>query len=76
MDHAHSHVNGKPNGSEMSLDEELGIPSTVTLGARRNRHALKPLGVDSCIHKSIHVKYLINRLRYDGFLIHHYAYML
>ena len=30
-----SHVDGESNGSEMSLDEELGIPLVVTLGVRR-----------------------------------------
>ena len=45
----HSHVDGESSGSEISLDEELGIPLVVTPR---------------------------DRLRYDCFLAHHYAYMV
>ena len=34
----HSHVDGESSGSEMSLDEELGIPSVVTLGVRKSKN--------------------------------------
>ena len=38
-------------------------------------HVLKTLRGDVGIHKSTHVKYPVDRLRYDGFLAHHYDYI-
>ena len=34
-------MNGESSGSEMSLDEELGIPSVVTLGVRKSKNVIK-----------------------------------
>ena len=51
----------------MSLDEELGIPSVITLGARKSKNDVKNLGGDVCKHRSTRVKYLLDRLRYDDF---------
>ena len=70
-----SHVDGEPIGLEMRLDEELEIPSVVTLGARKSRNVVKTLGGDAGTCKSTHVRYPIDKLRYDGFSSHHYAYM-
>ena len=72
----YSHVDGESSGSEMSLDEELGIPSVVTLGARKSRHVVKTSRGDAGSCRLTHVMYPVNRLRYDGFLGHHYAYMV
>ena len=72
----HSHVDGESRGSKMSLDEELGILSVVTLGVRKSKNVVKTPGSDVGICRSTHVKYPIDRLRYDGFSIHHYAYMV
>ena len=51
----------------MSLDEELGIPSVVTLGARKSKNVVKTLGGDVGTHRSTCVKYPIDRLRYSWF---------
>ena len=37
----HAHVDGESNGSKMSLDEELGILSVVTLGTRKSKNVVK-----------------------------------
>ena len=58
------------------VDEELGIPSIVTLGARKSRDVVTTLGGNIVSCRSTHVKYLIDKLRYDGFSTHHYAYMV
>ena len=71
-----SHVDGESSGSEMSLDEELGIPSVVTPGARKSRHDLKTPATDPVVRRSTRIKYPIDRLRYDGYTAYHYAYMV
>ena len=60
----------------MSLDEELGIPSVVTPGVRKSRNVIKTPGGDAGTRRSTRVKYPVDRLRYDGFSAHHYAYMV
>ena len=72
----HSHVDGESNGSEMSLDEELGISSIVTLGVRKSKNAVKIPRGDASIRRSTHVKYFVERLSYDGFSAHHYVHMV
>ena len=72
----HSHVDGEFSGLEMSLDEELVIPSIVTLSIRKITNVVKTLGGDANIRKSTCAKYLVDRLRHNGFLAHHYAYMV
>ena len=57
----------------MSLDKELGIPLVISLGVK---NVVKILGGDAGTCRSTHVKYLVDRLRYDGFLAHHYSYMV
>ena len=41
----------------MSLDEELGIPSVVTLGVRKSKNVVKTPRGDAGTHTSTHVKY-------------------
>ena len=73
----HSHnIDGESSGSELSLDEELGIPSMVTPGVRKSRNVIKTPGGDAGTRRSTRVKYPVDRLRYDGFSAHHYAYMV
>ena len=71
-----SHVDGESSGSELSLDEELGIPSVITPGVRKSRNVIKTPGGDAGTRRSTRVKYPVDRLRYDGFSAHHYAYMV
>ena len=48
----HSHIDGESSGSEQSLDEELGIPRVVTLGAWRSRDASKTHGNEPMLRRS------------------------
>ena len=72
----HSRIDGDSSGSELSLDEKLGIPLVVTPGVRKSRNVIKTLGGDADTRRSSRVKYPVDRLRYDGFSAHHYAYMV
>ena len=55
-----SRARGESSDSDMSLDEELGIPRLTTPGVR----------------KSTRVRYPVDRLTYDGMTAIHYAYMV
>ena len=60
----HSHVDGESSGSKMSVDEELGIPSIVTLGARKSRNMVKTLGGDASTCRSTHIShYLVKKMK-------------
>ena len=48
----------------------------VTPGVRKSRNVIKTPGGDAGTRRSTRVKYLVDRLRYDGFSAHHYAYMV
>ena len=63
-------VEGHSSGSEHSLDEEFGIPSVKTPGVK---NALE--GMHSKLIRSSRVKNPMQRLMYDGYVAHHYAYM-
>ena len=58
------------SGSRMSLDEELGIPTMQTSGVKRAIEA-----ISSKLHRSTCIKNRVQRLSYDNYLAHHYAYM-
>jgi hypothetical protein len=55
---------------------ESRIPSITTPGARMARKALKTLDNNNGIQRSTRVKYPVQRFTYDGFVAHHYAYMV
>ena len=44
--------------------------------ARKSRHDLKSLVTDPVVWRSTRIKYPVDRLRYDGYTVHHYAYMV
>jgi len=71
-----SHVDGESNDSEKNEGEESGITSITTLGARMAKKALKTPDNNNGVRRSTRVKYLVQRLTYDGFVTHHYAYMV
>jgi hypothetical protein len=71
-----SHVDGESSESEKSEGEESRITSVTTLGARMVKKALKTLDNNSGVRRSTQVKYPIQRLTYDGFVAHHYTYMV
>ncbi len=58
------------------MGEESKITSVTTPGARMAKKALKTPDNNSGVQRSTRVKYPIQRLTYDGFVVHHYAYMV
>jgi hypothetical protein len=58
------------------VGEESRIPSVTTPGAWMAKKALKTLNNNSGVRRSTRVKYPVQRLTYDGFVAHHYAYMV
>ena len=59
-----SHSSGKK-----SLDEEFGIPKVKTPGVKR-------MEGETSLYRSTCVNYAMERLKYDSFITHHYAYMV
>jgi len=70
------YVDDEASDSEKSVGEESKIPLVTTLGARMAKKVLKTLDNNSGIRRSTQVKYHVQRLTYDGFVVHHYAYMV
>jgi hypothetical protein len=69
------HVNDESSDSENNGGEESRIPSVITLGARMAKKALKTLNNNNGVRRSTRIKYPVQRLTYDGFIAHHYAYI-
>jgi hypothetical protein len=62
--------------SKKSVDEESKILSVVTLGIWMAKKTLKTHDNNNGVQRSTLVKYLVQRLTYDGFVVHHYTYMV
>ncbi len=58
------------------MGEESRIPLVTTPKAWMAKKALKTLDNNSGMRRSTRVKYLVQRLTYDGSIVHHYAYMV
>jgi len=58
------------------VGEESRIPLVITLGARMAKKVLKTPNNNNGVRRSTRVKYLVQILTYDGFVAHHYAYMV
>jgi hypothetical protein len=71
-----SHVDGESSDSEKSEGEESRITSVTTLRTRMANKALKTPDNNSGVRRSTQVKYPVQILTYDGFVVHHYAYMV
>jgi hypothetical protein len=71
-----SHVDDESSDSEKSVSGETKIPSVTTLGAWMAKKALKTPDNNNGVRRSTRVKYPVQRLTYDGFVAHHYAYMV
>jgi hypothetical protein len=69
-------VNDESSDSEKSVGEESRILSVTTPGARMAKKALKTPDNNNGVRRSTQVKYPIKRLAYDGFVAHHYEYMV
>jgi hypothetical protein len=70
------HVDDELNDSEKSVGEESRIPSVTTPRARMAKKVLKTLNNNNGVQRSTRVKYPVQILTYDGFVAHHYAYMV
>ncbi len=58
------------------MDEESKVPLVFTRKARMAKKALKTLNNNSGEQRSTRIEYLVQRLTYDGFVAHHYTYMV
>jgi hypothetical protein len=58
------------------VGEESRIPSVTIPGAQMAKKALKTPHNNSGVQRSTRVKYPIQRLTYDGFIVHYYTYMV
>ncbi len=70
------HVDDESSDSEKSVGEESRIPSVTIPGARMSNKGLKTPDNNNGVRRSTRVKYLVQILTYDGFVAHHYAYMV
>ncbi len=69
-------VDDELSDSEKSVDEESRIRSVTTPKARMAKKALKTSDNNSGIRTSTRVKYPVQKFTYDGFVAHHYAYVV
>ncbi len=58
------------------MGEESRILSVTTLGVRMVKQALKTSNNNNGVRRSTRIKYLLQILTYDGFVAHHYTYMV
>ena len=63
------------NGYEQSLDEEFGILAIRTPGVRKAQEDARGQRSDPGPRRSGRVKNLVQRLTYDGYVVHHKAFM-
>ena len=66
----HSINDGNSSGLDVILDEELGIPIMCTLGVKKAME-----GMNEKLRRSTRTKNPMERLTYDSYMAHHYAYM-
>ncbi len=62
--------------SKKSMGEESKILLVTTPRAQMAKKALKTPDNNNGVRRSTRVKYPVQRLTYDGFIAHHYAYMV
>jgi hypothetical protein len=67
-------VDDESSDSEKSVGDESKIPSVITPRAWMAKKALKTPHNNNGVQKSTQIKYHVQRLTYDGFVAHHYAY--
>ncbi len=58
------------------MGEESRISSFITPGVKMAKKVLKTFNNNNGVQRSTRVKYPIQRLTYDSFVAHHYAYMV
>jgi hypothetical protein len=69
-------VDDESSDSEKSVVEESQILSITTPRVQMTKKALKTPNNNNGVRRCTQVKYPIQRLTYDDFVAHHYAYML
>jgi hypothetical protein len=70
------HVDDESSDSEKSVGEESRISSVTTPRVQMAKKASKTPDNNNGVRRFTRVKYLVQRLTYDGFVAHHYAYMV
>jgi hypothetical protein len=70
------HVDDDSSDLEKSVGEKSRILSITTLGAQMAKKALKTPDNNNGVRRSTQIKYPVQTLTYDGFIAHHYAYMV
>ncbi len=58
------------------MGKESRITLVTTPGSQMAKKALKTPDNNNGVQKSTRVKYLVQKPTYDGFVTHHYAYMV
>jgi hypothetical protein len=69
-------VNDESRDSEKNVGEKARILSVTTFGVWMAKKVLKTLDNNNGVRRSTRIKYPVQRLTYDGFVAHHYAYMV
>jgi hypothetical protein len=70
------HGDDESSNSNKSVGEELKIPSNTTPETHMAKKALKTPDNNNGIRRSTRIKYHVQKLTYDGFVVHHYAHMV
>jgi len=70
------HVNGESSDLKNIVGEESKITSVTTFEFQMAKKTLKTSDNNNGVRRSTRVKYPIQRLTYDGFVAHHYTYMV
>jgi len=70
------HVDDESSDSDKCVGEKSIMTSITTHKPRRAKKALKTLDNNNGVRRNTRVKYPIQRLTYDGFVAHHYTYMV
>jgi hypothetical protein len=69
------HVDDESSDSEKSVGEESRILSVITPRVWMAKKVLKTPHNNNGVQRSTLVKYHVQKLTYDGFVVHHYTYM-
>jgi len=70
------HVDDESSDSEKSVGEESRILLVITPKARMAKKVLKTPDNNNGVQRSTFIKYHVQKLTYDGFVAHHYTYMV
>jgi hypothetical protein len=70
------HIDDESSDSKKNVGEESRTLLITTPEARMAKKALKTPNNNNGLQRSTRVKYLVQRLTYDGFVAHHYADMV